>query len=354
MNTHFKRISIIAGASIFLLTVYMLSDIDFLKPTIIDTSSESKEERFNKHYISDSINDISSTSIISNIHYRDYQSEFGALPKSLKGTRIPIHFKLDDNNHLIITKSIKQFIEYFLSANAEEDIAVIINRIEEIILQQLPEPAQSEALEVVTQYLNYKNALLNVESQLSGDMSVQSDKHDYQSLFLYRRELRQSNLSSEVYSAFFSDEDKSDEYTAKIIEVKRNPSIDEEEKERQALAAETLLPEYKRKLLELDRLKKNIHNDVMKAKEEGATEAEIYEIRSQGYDHDTVVRFAQADKKNQLWNQRFNQYKLERLKILNAAGLSADDQLNEISLLKQESFSKQEAIRLDTLIRMER
>lgn len=349
----FKQNWILFGSVTFLLLVLMLSQSDFLKPIVINDSNELNTNNIEHPILMPTEdNNVNIYSIVSNIHSRDYQSQYGPLVKSLQGSSIPIHFKLDANNHLVITKSIKQFIEYFLSANAEESIDLITNRIEEIIKLQLPEPAQSEALNVVAQYLDYKHALIQVESQLSDDMAVQQDKHNYQSMFQYRRELRQNNLSPAVYSAFFEEEDQRDEYTAKMIEVKRDHSINPEEKATLLLAAESLLPENERHLLEQGRIKQDIKNEVAKALEQGATEADIYEIRSQAYDHDTVIRFSEADKKKQLWNDRYQEYTIKKMVILNSEGLSENDKVSEIATLRNDHFSSQEQIRINTLDRM--
>ena len=287
--------------------------------------------------------------VTSNIRYENYHSTLGPLPKSLRGTHIPAAFELDQNGHLIISTSIKSVIEYFLSAIGEEPIETIIARIEELLTQQLEDPARTEALEVLAQYINYKTALIDLETNLADSTQLSGQSNDYLTMFQYRREARMNHLSPEIYDAFFADEDKVDRYTADLLEIRRNNNLSDEEKLDLYLAAEQQLPAKEQAIRQAERARESLKTDIQTAREAGANDEQIFQMRTEVYGYDTATRFAEADKKKALWDARFQTYREERANILSNEGLSDTDKTNEIYTIQTNLFTQNEQRRLATL-----
>ena len=287
--------------------------------------------------------------LVTEVTYDDYKSSLGPLAKSLRGTRIPAAFTLDAEGHLIITPSIKSVIEYFLSATGEESLETIIARIEEFITNQLEEPARSEALDVVAQYIGYKEALIDLESDFADNTNLSGQSSDYLTMFQYRREARMNSLSPEIYDAFFADEDKADSYTASLLEIGKNSDLTNEEKEAQYLAAEQLLPKQAQAIKQAERTRETLQENIQTARNEGANDEEIFQMRADIYGHEAAERFAAADSKKAEWDSRFEQYRQQRQQILGNDGLSDTDKANEINTLQNSLFSQTEQRRLATL-----
>ena len=286
------------------------------------------------------------------ISYNTYTSKYGPLPKSLRGTNIPISFSLDSEGNLIITESIKSLIEYFLSANGEESLETIISRIEELFTQQLEEPALSEALSVLTQYIDYKKALVEMEQMLAENTQASGKVSDYQTMFQYRREARMNALSPEIYDAFFANEDKADSYTAGILDTQRNTSLSDQEKTDQILTLEQLLPPEEQAIKQAERARETLQKEITTARALGASDEQVFQMRAEVYDYETAERFATADKKKAEWNARFQHYRESRTQILMNDGLSEADKVNEIYTIQTDLFTKNEQRRLPTLDRI--
>jgi len=286
------------------------------------------------------------------ITFDGYKSIHGPLPKSLRGTSIPASFELDAEGHLIITASIKELIEYFLSATGEEPIERIIERIEEFLTQQLEEPARTEALNVLGEYIAYKESLLESEQNLAENLALSGKGNDYLLMFKYRREARMNNLTQTVYDAFFGDEDKTDSYTAALIEIRHNDSLTDEEKATQFIAMEQLLPLEEQAVKRAERTREKLKQELQTAREEGASEEQIYQMRAGVYGYEAADRFAAADEKKTKWNLRFEHYREQRKSILISDGLSDTDRDSAIYTLQTELFSAPELRRLSTLDRM--
>ena len=140
--------------------------------------------------------------VTQDISYHNYHSRFGPLPKSLKDTHIPVHFKLEQDGQLVVTRSIRSLIEYFLSANSEESITTIVGRISELFDNALQEPARSQAKEVMRQYIDYKQALIQIERQLSDEQSLSGNKGDYQRYCSTARKPARSILAGKYMTLF--------------------------------------------------------------------------------------------------------------------------------------------------------
>lgn len=301
----------------------------------------------------DALNDELLTQEITRmIHYSEYQSEFGPLSHSLRGTYIPIHFVVNTYGELVVTYSIKTLIEYFLSANVEESIDIIKSRIEEIFDQNLNEPANSQAKAVLAQYFDYKATLIEVEAQQAEDQTLSMQSVDYQRVLAERSETRLRYLDQAVYDAFYLNEDSLNSYTAALLAVNKSVDLTAEEKEQKALELISLLPaeeqihkrnEYKRAALQ---------QKVFEAKDQGASAEEIYQLRVQVYEPDTVERLAQSDAEQGLWNTRFSNYRQYRQIIIEGEGMSEFDKKHEISELQKKMFDEKEQIRLKTLDKM--
>ncbi len=290
--------------------------------------------------------------VTKDISYKNYQSSFGPLPASLKNTHIPVHFKLTQDGHLVVTRSIRSLIEYFLSANAEEPINTIVARIKELFDDALPEPARSQAKSVLAQYIEYKQALIHIEQQLADEQSLSGNKGDYLSVLQYRTQAREKYLSQEVYDAFFAKDDLQDNYTAGMLAIQKDHSLTETEKRQQSLALERSLPPEEQAIKKAQHQRESLQQNIKQARATGASDAEIFQMRSQVYDQETAERFALSDQKKEKWDQRFAHYRQQRQQVLMGEGMTDEDKGNEIRALQSDLFNGNEQRRLPTLDRI--
>ena len=86
------------------------------------------------------------------------------MPASLAGTSVPGGWaETDANGSLVPTPQLRQLFEYYLAALGEETLPQLVARIEQA-LARLEEPARSEALDTLGDYLDYKLALGDLEA----------------------------------------------------------------------------------------------------------------------------------------------------------------------------------------------
>src|SRR5690554_7854100 len=81
---------------------------------------------------------------------------------SLAGTDIDGALQADENGQLIVNLEVRDFFDYFLSTVGEVSPETAIGQIQQMARQHLPESAAQQALALLDQYLDYKQASLAV------------------------------------------------------------------------------------------------------------------------------------------------------------------------------------------------
>ncbi len=326
-------------------------------PTLLANINPPANNHLHATHLAEELNNTQASSsslrhIIKDISFDNYKSQFGPLAKSLKNTYIPVHFTVTPDGQLVVTRSIRSLIEYFLSANTEEPIDTIIARINEIFDTALSQPARSQAKEVLRQYLDYKQALVLIEQQQADEQNLSGNVPSYESALQYRKDARMKYLGQEIYDAFFAKDDSLDDYTTGILAINKNHDLSDEQKKQQSLELELILPLEEQAIKKAEHQREALQNDISKAREAGASEDQIFQMRSQVYDQETVERFAARDIQKSKWDSRFNQYRQSRQTILNGDGMSDDDKVQQIKSLQQELFDSREQMRISTLDRI--
>jgi len=277
-----------------------------------------------------------------------------ALPASLRGTEVDGGFRVDENGNLVIEQGIKRYFDYFMATVGEESIAEITARIHNAITTQLEEPARSQALTILEDYLSYKTALYELEQQM-GEFNPASFDGSQLTLMEERLEAifdaRRAHLSGDVVDVFFAEDEAVDRYTLNRLNVLHDKTLTEEQRKDQLAQLEETLPEdvrqqraevsqYQRYLLEEEKLEK-----------QNASPAEIHQLRSQEFGEDAAVRLAELDQKRNMWDQRLQQYRKEKAQLENA-GLSQQDLGGQIEQLRKQHFSENEIRRVKALDRI--
>ena len=134
--------------------------------------------------------------------------------------------------------------------------------------------------------------------------------------------------------------------------IRKNHALTDEEKQQQALVLESSLPPEEQAIKKAQHQRETLQQDIVQARASGASEADVFQMRSQIYDQETAERFALSDQKKAIWDARFAHYREQRQGILMGEGMTDADKENEIQALQDELFNHNEQRRLATLDRM--
>jgi lipase chaperone LimK len=292
-------------------------------------------------------------------HMLGYESQYGMLPNSLRGTTLDNALKIDEAGHLIISTNIKDLFDYFLSTISEEDLATILLRIDEYLSHYLQEPALSESKAILAQYVEFKYSLLALEQEMSKDLTQmsQQDKVDGGYLSFLRKQmdernaLREQHLDLAVYEAFYEEEQRYDEYTYSKLLVNSDKSLSASERLDKVIEFQNMLPEDVRQSMRETQITDELKIRTEELLAEGGDQQQVRELRREMFGDDAVQRFDELDQERAQWTARTNEYLAQRANILNNQGLAIDELNLQVDALRASLFDEFEQIRVRSLER---
>lgn len=282
---------------------------------------------------------------------KKHESEIQVLPESLKGTDVDGGFRVDEQGNLIIDKSIQRYFDYFLATVGELSMAEIATYLRHQISSGLAEPARTQALAILEDYLAFKAALHLAAQQQDGS---EGDAYSYMALserLGIIQQARREHLSPEVVEAFFGEEEQYDQYTLDRIRIEQDSSLTAGQKAEQLESLLQTLPESIRKdQQEVGQYQRYAQVEAS-MRQEGASAEDLYQMRQQMFGSEAAERFAKLDQERAIWDQKWQQYEAQKLR-LQGAGLSDSDYQSQLQELRERHFSEVEIRRVEALDRL--
>ena len=246
------------------------------------------------------------------------------------GTEADGRFAQGNGDLLMSPELIKRF-EYHLAAIGERTVPQIREAILNDLRRSLNAKGLSEATRLLDKYLQFKTALASVQAGQSSDGSAAALAHSFQVI----RDLRAQYFDAAEIAALFAQGDEYEDYMVRKMTILQDKSLTEAQR-REALAslAGQLSPAA-RADVEQPLLHLTLSERVDQARREGATAAQIREIRTEMVGADATRRLEALDREEADWQDRIQQYKAAR-----ASDPARAEQL------KNQLFSPNEQLRL--------
>lgn len=268
--------------------------------------------------------------------------DIAPLPPSFSGTQVDGQFHLDPSGNLLISMDMRRIFDYFLSAYGEETISTSIERLQAYIRSQLNEPARSQAMALLEQYLDYKRQLVQLEKDLPQMASLDTMRQREQAV----QNLRAGIFSAEAHQAFFAEEEAYNLFTLQRLEIRQDRSLDDQQKAEALDRLRSSLPEELQEAL-VPQLQAELRQQTAALQAQGAGPGEIQQLRLQLVGAEATARLEALDQKRQQWQQRLDDYRREKARIEANSGLSEADRNSAITRLAAERFDERERLRLD-------
>ncbi len=278
---------------------------------------------------------------------KDYEnvSTYGPLPSHLQ--RVALRkLAWDDQGNLVVEPKIKDLIESFLTASRFEGRENAIARIAEYMSMTLPEPAASQALAILDNYIAYKNEMLAFQMSTSGSGHREHMIETFRQALDQRKQIRRDTLGDETATALFGDEELYDEFSVNRMRIMSDPTLTDKEKETLLIESENILPEAKRKHVRWQREKRTLDRRIAELKSAGGNEQKIYQLRVDFYDKETADRMRYLESTSPQWERRVASFNQEWYHIEQRTDLSATEKAELVSELRDSSFTKKEQVKL--------
>lgn len=268
------------------------------------------------------------------------------LPSSLKGTSHGVTL-VSHLGELLITASLKDLFDYYLSASGEESTEEINDRVEKDLSSQLTDLALEQALNIWRHYILYKSSLVEFDQQYQIDIASLSQVEHL--AFLQQRQQSLIALQDQIFSAS----------TAEIL-FKFDRQLDNHTLEKAKILASDLTEEQKRQwLINLDaqlpietvlsneRIEKQKHLLAI-SQEHNLTDEQRYRLRAEQVGEAAASRLQLLDIERSEWKQRISVF-IEKKQVLLESGLAPKDYKASLEKLYQKNFSPEEQLRAKAL-----
>lgn len=265
------------------------------------------------------------------------------LPSSLAGTSLPGGWaKTDANGSLVPTPQLRQLFEYYLAALGEETLPQLVARIEQALVR-LEEPARSEALDTLGDYLDYKLALGDLEAAYGSAAAL--DAEEMQRRMSEIRALRRTWMDAQTADAFFATDEAVDRFQVEQMRIRTDPSLSQGEREQALAKAEEALPEPVREA----RRETRKFTDYQRARSEFADDPEALRTwREERFGAEAARELEKVEAEQRAWESKWQAYSQDRAE-LEGMGLAGPELKAAINALRDDYFEGAEKLRAEAL-----
>jgi lipase chaperone LimK len=274
------------------------------------------------------------------------------LPASLHDTEVDGGFELDADGNLIISHRIRQLFDYFLSAQGEESLATIVQRLRAYIHNTLTGDAAAEAEQLLESYIGYLDDVAALDSSVTPGQPIDPAQLRAQKEQLAA--IRAGRFDAVANEAFFAEEEAYDRYTLARLEVMQDENLSADERASRLAALENQLPpELQESMRDITRYQ-DLQTLTQEWQETDGSPVNLQQMRENLVGREAAERLAKLDQERAQWQQRVDSWLRERGAILANTGISETDKERQIDAARSRLFNEQEQIRVRSLEQVNR
>lgn len=238
-----------------------------------------------------------------------------ATPTSLAGTDIPA-LPVDAGGHLAHTRQVREFFDYYLTAQHEIAPSTLDLMVKDSIATQLgSKPAATEAIDLWQRYQAYLAAIAQLPAP-AGQPGKGPDIDAIAQSLNQRMQLADRYLGQGGWSdVFFGDQLKLQRNDLERLRIHADASLSNDEKAARLARLDAQLPPEERTLRERSQQQDTDIADVLALQAQGASVDEIRDQVAQTIGQDAADRAVQMEQTRQAWQARYAQYTQQREQI---------------------------------------
>ncbi len=263
------------------------------------------------------------------------------LPSSFAGTQVDGRLRADAAGKLIIEAQIRRVFDYFLAAIGEEPLETSIARLRRYIEAQLPAPAADSAVQLLSQYLDYKRQLLLLEQQHMQQADLEAMRNRLRAV----QQLRAGIFDEPVHQAFFALDEAADRFTLERLAIRHDTTLDASGKGAALDSLRNRLPVELQDAVAAQ-MQVQLREQTRALAASGGNPTDLRQLRRQFVGNAAAARLEKLDEKRRAWQNRLTAYREEKARIERSPGLSQADKRAAITRLAAERFDETERQRL--------
>ncbi|MCD1645907.1 lipase secretion chaperone [Marinobacter adhaerens] len=264
---------------------------------------------------------------------------------SLSGTEIDGALTANGKGELVINLQVRDFFDYFLSTVGEVSPETAIQQIEAMARAHLPEPASSQALTLLDEYLAYKQASLQVMQTRLDPARAGNPGYQLGALgdaLAQLKQLRAATFGSEAHQAFFGLEEAYSEYTLATLAIQQRTDLSNQGKQALVQWHRNQLPE------QLRTTEQHLHASTRQQQARTAAiesasspEAAGRQLAELGVNQDGVESVVSYLKQREQFDQRFQDFR-EAMDQADSSGLAEADLEKQRQALLERHFPQEQ------------
>ncbi|OJS99107.1 lipase secretion chaperone [Marinobacter nauticus] len=264
---------------------------------------------------------------------------------SLQGTDIDGALQADENGQLIVNLEVRDFFDYFLSTVGEVSPETAIGQIQQMARQHLPESAAQQALALLDQYLDYKQASLAVMQTELDPARQHEPAYQLSALgnaLAQLKGLRQQTFTPEAHQAFFGMEEAYSEYTLATLAIQQRTDLTDQGKQALVEWHRNQLPDtLKTTEQRLESSAQQHQERVLAVESATSPEAAGQRLTELGLDRQSVDGVVSYLQQQEAFQTRFESFRKD-LQSSVATGLVDEEQQQHQEQLLQQHFQNEQ------------
>lgn len=259
-----------------------------------------------------------------------------AFVRSMEGTRPDGDVRADPDGELVVDAELGHLFDYYLAGLGEKDLQAIRAEIERELDRRLKPGPAAKAKRLLASYLDYKRALVSLESGMAQGTDMASAAR---ARLAGMQKLRAQYFTPKEIAGLFGFSDAYDADALARIEISQDPKLSVAQRADKLAALDQKLSPAMREEREAPTRVIRTEEAVQQLRARGATDDEVYRLRAAAFSPEGASRLAELDRDEAAWKQRIARYLAERSAL--APGAAA-----AVQQLRDKYFSPEEQRRL--------
>ncbi|QJX01520.1 hypothetical protein HML84_01130 [Alcanivorax sp. IO_7] len=276
-------------------------------------------------------------------HLRGPGRQAGRRAGQLAGTEPDGELRVDDHGDLVVTEGVRRRFDYFLSALGEEDLNVLRGRVAAHLDTVLPpgRPARRGICSSAIPATGRRCASWRVRTTTPPPCGAAwKSARPCADAGSTPPPGRRSSVSGPLRP-----------FCPGPPRGARGPSLSAAEKAARVEELEAGLPPDVREMVAASRRPVSVATEVARLREQGASEARVYQLRERELGAEAAERLADLDRRRAEWQRRYDEYREQRRAILDS-GLAPADRDAQVEALRARLFDERERRRVEALDRI--
>ncbi|MDE2429345.1 MAG: lipase chaperone [Burkholderiales bacterium] len=266
--------------------------------------------------------------------------------RSMEGTSSDGGGTQDADGALVVDVELRLMFDYYLAAIGEKSLDAIRAEIGKVLDRQLGVRAAAEAKDLLSRYISYKQALVDVEKANKPTDAPRNMVDAIRQRWQSMQQIRQQFFSEKENQAMFGFDDAYDMDALARLEISQNAALSaDQKKERYKSLDESMSPELREAKLAPYQVIR-LEEQTQKLRAEGASDDDIYRMRAAATSPEAAARLADLDRDEAQWKNRIASYLAQRKQISQMTGQNEDQKQVALQQVRDQFFNRDEQKRL--------